>query len=253
MRPGAGRAGWSGDVKVTDRWFSSRLQQDIGMARWGHYGVPVLVFPTAGGDAEEIERHHLVSACAELIESGRVKLYSCDSVAGRAMVSKIGPPSYRLALLNRFHDCIRQEVVPAIHTDLDGVQPIIATGASIGAFNALAMVCRFPDVFGTAVGLSGTYRLERFFEGEFTDDLYYSSPLHFLPDMDGPSLDTLRQRFVILASGQGAWENVGESWHAASILGAKGIPNRVDAWGSEWDHEWPTWGRMLPQYLDELC
>lgn len=240
-------------MKVTDRWFSSRLQQDIGLARWGHYGRPVLVFPTAGGDAEEIERHHLVSACAELIESGRVKLYSCDSVAGRAMVSKIGPPGYRLALLNRFHDCIRHEVVPAIYTDLDGEQPIIATGASIGAFNALAMLCRFPDVFGTAIGMSGTYRLERFFDGEFTDDLYYSSPLHFLPDLDGPSLEALRQRFVILVSGQGAWEDIGESWHAASILGAKGIPNRVDAWGREWDHEWPTWGRMLPQYLDELC
>ncbi len=162
-------------MKVTERWFSSRLQQDIGIARWGHYGVPVLVFPTAGGDAEEIERHHLVSACAELIDSGRVKLYSCDSVAGRAMVSKIGPPSYRLALLNRFHDCIRHEVVPAIYTDLDREQPIIATGASIGAFNALAMVCRFPDVFGTAIGMSGTYRVERFFDGRV-----HRRPLLFL-------------------------------------------------------------------------
>ena len=240
-------------MKVTDRWSSSRLQQDIAIARWGHYGVPVLVFPTAGGDAEEIERHHLVAACNELIDSGRVKLYSCDSVAGRAMVSKVGPPAYRLSLLNRFHECIRHEVVPAIHSDTGGEQPIIATGASIGAFNALAVMCRFPDVFRSAIGMSGTYRLERFFEGQFTDDLYYASPLHFLPDLDGEALESLRQRLAILASGQGAWENVDESWHAASILGAKGIPNRVDAWGPEWDHEWPTWGRMLPQYLDELC
>jgi esterase/lipase superfamily enzyme len=143
--------------------------------------------------------------------------------------------------------------VPAIYTDLEGEQPIIATGASIGAFNALAVMCRYPDMFRAVVGMSGTYRLERFFEGEFTDDLYFSSPLHFLPDLDGPQLETLQQRFVILASGRGAWEDIGESWHTASILGAKGIPNRVDAWGPEWDHEWPTWGRMLPQYLDELC
>jgi esterase/lipase superfamily enzyme len=240
-------------VKVTDRWFSDRLQQDIGIARWGHYGVPVLVFPSAGGDAEEIERHHLVAACSELIESGRVKLYSCDSVAGRAMVSRIGPPAYRLSLLNRFHECIRHEVVRAIHTDVGGEQPIIATGASIGAFNALAVMCRFPDLFRATIGMSGTYRLERFYEDEYTDDLYFSSPLHFLPDLDGPQLETLQQRFAILASGQGAWEDVGESWHAAHILGSKGVPNRVDAWGPEWDHEWPTWGHMLPQYLDELC
>ena len=70
------------DVKVTDSWYSERLEQPIGLARWGHYGTPVLVFPTAGGDAEEIERNGLVGACWPLIESGRIKLYSCDSVAG---------------------------------------------------------------------------------------------------------------------------------------------------------------------------
>jgi esterase/lipase superfamily enzyme len=241
-------------VKLTEQWYSHRLQQDIGLARWGHYGTPVLAFPTAGGDAEEVERNHLVAACAGLIESGRIKLYSCDSVAGRAMVSKVGPPAYRMWLLNQFHDCVRNEVVPAIHADLGDHTPrIVTAGASIGAFNALALLCRYPDVFDAAVGMSGTYRLERFFDHEFTGDLYFSSPIHFLPDLEGPQLDTLRERFAILASGEGAWEDVGESWMAADVLGRKGVPNRVDPWGTEWDHEWPTWRRMLPQYLDELC
>jgi S-formylglutathione hydrolase FrmB len=39
----------------------------------------------------------------------------------------------------------------------------------------------------------------------------------------------------------------------AAALGARGIPNRVDNWGPEWDHEWTTWRVMLPQYLDELA
>ena len=38
----------------------------------------------------------------------------------------------------------------------------------------------------------------------------------------------------------------------AETLGAKGIPNRVDDWGPEFKHDWPTWHRMLPQYLREL-
>jgi esterase/lipase superfamily enzyme len=58
---------------------------------------------------------------------------------------------------------------------------------------------------------------------------------------------------VILACGQGAWEDPGESWATGEVLGSKGIPNRVDAWGQEWPHDWQTWRRMLPQYLDELC
>lgn len=240
--------------KVTERWFSHRLQQEIGLARWGHYGTPVLAFPTAGGDAEEIERHHVVAACGDLIESGRIKLYSCDSVAGQAMVSAAGTPGYRMWLLNQFHDCVRHEVVRAIHTDLGGDEPrIVTAGASIGAFNALAVLCRYPDVFDVAVGMSGTYRVERFFEGEVSDNLFLSSPVQFLPGLQGPVLDTLRQRFVVLASGQGAWENVAESWDAGGLLGRRGVPNRVDAWGPEWAHDWPTWRRMLPQYLEEFC
>lgn len=241
-------------MKATERWHSERLQMDIGLVRWGHYGTPVLVFPTAGGDAEEIERNHLVGACWPLIEAGRVKLYSCDSVAGRAMVAKVGSPGFRMWLLNQFHDAVRNEVVPAIHADSGGHEaPIITTGASIGAFNALAVLCRYPDVFGAAIGMSGTYRLQRFFDDQFTEDLFFSSPVDFLPGLEGEQLDALKKRFVILASGQGAWEDIGESWAAADVLGRKGIPNRVDPWGSEWPHEWPTWRHMLPKYLDELC
>ena len=28
--------------------------------------------------------------------------------------------------------------------------------------------------------------------------------------------------------------------------------NRVEQWGPEWDHDWPTWRHMLPLYLDRL-
>jgi esterase/lipase superfamily enzyme len=241
-------------VKVTDRWYSERLQYSIGMARWGHYGTPVLVFPTAGGDAEEIERQGLVAACRPLIEAGRVKLYSCDSVAGYAMVTKAGSPAYRMWLLNQFHDCVINEIVPAIRADLGGHDvPIVTSGASIGAFNAVAALCRYPDTFRVAIGMSGTYRLQRFFDDQFSDDLYWASPVAFLPGLDGQQLDTLRERYVVLAAGQGEWEDIGETWAMADALGAKGIPNRVDPWGAEWKHDWPTWHHMLPHYLNELA
>ena len=241
------------DLRVSERWFSDRLQQHVTVTRWGLFGRPVLVFPSAGGDAGEIERYGLVDACGPLLADGRIKLYSVDSVAGQAMVSKAGSVEHRLWLLNQFHEFIRWEVVPAIHADLGG-QPIdiITTGASIGAFNAVATLCRYPDAFGAAIGMSGTYRINRFYDEAWNQDLYFSAPLQFLPGLEGPQLDRLRQRWIILASGEGKWEDVGESWRLADVLGAKGVPNRVDNWGPGWDHEWPTWRRMLPQYLHEL-
>ena len=48
------------------------------------------------------------------------------------------------------------------------------------------------------------------------------------------------------------WEDLGEAWAVAEVLGRKGIPNRVDDWGPAYDHDWPTWWAMLPTYLDDL-
>jgi esterase/lipase superfamily enzyme len=229
------------------------VRQEITVVRWGLVGVPVLVFPSAGGDAEEIERNGLVNACGPLLADGRVKLYSADSVAGQAMITKDAPVEHRLWLLNQFHEFVRWEVVPAIHADLGGRDmDIITGGASIGAFNAVAVLCRYPDVFRAAVGMSGSYRIERFYDGAWTQDLYYAAPLQFLPGLEGAQLDRLRTRMAILASGEGDWEDVGSSWQMADALGAKSVPNRVDNWGPQWSHDWHTWRRMLPQYLDEL-
>jgi esterase/lipase superfamily enzyme len=239
--------------KVTERWFSGRVESDVTVVRWGTFGAPVLVFPSAGGDAEEIERHGLVDACGPLLAEGRVKLYSVDSVAGQAMVRKEAPVGHRMWLLNQFQEFVRWEVVPAIWADVGGqAMDVLAAGPSIGAFNSVAVLCRYPDVFRAAIGMSGTYRIERFYDEAWSQDLYFAAPLQFLPGLEGPQLDRLRERRVILASGSGEWEDVGSSWQMASVLGGKGVPNRVDDWGPQWDHQWHTWRAMLPQYLLEL-
>ena len=241
-------------TKLAERWFSSRLGRDVSVVRWGTVGTPVLVFPTAGGDAEEIERFHLVDACGELLSDGRVKLYSCDSVNGRSILAGEGSIGHRQWLQRQFLEFIRHELVPAIGADCHAEDiEVVVAGSSIGAFNALACLCRFPDVFTAAVCMSGTYDLRRFYDGDVGEDYYWSSPLDFVPILEGHGLDVLRGRFVVLATGEGANEDAGESWAAAHVLGSKGIPTRVDQWGPEWHHDWHTWRAMLPQYLHDLA
>ncbi|UJR83952.1 Hypothetical protein I5071_60230 [Sandaracinus amylolyticus] len=238
---------------LKSRWRSERLGCEATLARWGHYGQPVLVFPTAGGDAEEIERWQLVRALEPLITAGKIKVYSCDSVAGRVWFGKEGTPEHRMWMMNQYHQYVKHEVVPAIRMDCksDDV-PIWAAGASIGAFHSVAAVCRFPDLFHRAIAMSGTYNLMRFIEAQqFTEHYFVSSPLQFVPTLEGLHLDVLKQRFLLLATGAGRAENVGESWAMANVLGAKGIPNRVEDWGPDWHHDWPTWRVMLPKYLRE--
>ena len=241
------------DKEVT-RWHSSRLEQEVQLVRWGHFGTPVLLFPTAGGDAEEVERFHLIGVLGPLIDAGRIKVYSTDSIAGRTWTSGDHSAEYCSRVQNLFDDFIYREVAPAIRNDCDSEDiEIIATGASIGAFNAVATVCRHPDVFRMAIAMSGTFDLSKYLEGRMNQDFYFSSPLHYLPELEGPQLDALQKRFILLPTGEGNYEDIGESWRLAKVLGAKGVPNRVDPWGPEWHHDWVTWRAMLPKYLEEFA
>ncbi len=223
------------------------------MVRWGTVGQPLLLFPTAGGDAEEIERFHVLSVLEPLLAAGKLKVYSCDSVAGMALLSRERDARHQMWVQDQFHRYVRHEVAAAIRADCHSPElEIWAAGASIGAFHAVASVCRFPDVFSRALAVSGTYDLRRFYDAqEFSDEFWVSSPLHFVPTLAGPHLDKLRTRFILLASGAGRAEDMGESWRMANVLGRQGIPNRVDPWGPEWHHDWETWRKMYPKYLGE--
>lgn len=240
-------------MKVSESWHSERLGEKINLVRWGVTGTPVILFPTAGGDSEEIERFLMVDALGDLLAAGRVKIYSVDSLNGRAWLTGASP-GHASWVQKTFDAVMRHEVVPAIRADCQsGDIEIVAAGPSIGAFNALLMLCRHPDVFSASICLSGTYDLTRWLQGTWSDDFYTTSPLHFVPDLEeGPHLDRLRTRFVVLAHGSGAWEDPGQSWRVAQVLGDQGIPNRVDDWGPDYPHDWATWRHMLPKYLEEV-
>jgi esterase/lipase superfamily enzyme len=235
-------------------WSTQRLPEPARVVRWGHFGAPVLLFPTAGGDYEEVERFHLIRVLGDLIQAGRIKVYSVDSVAGKTWLQGTHPPEYCSRVQNLYDSYIYHEVVPLIRRDCNsGDIEIVAAGASIGAFNAVASICRHPDVFRLAVAMSGTFDLSKYLGGKFNQDFYFSSPLHFLPGLDeGPQLAKLRQRFIVIPTGEGDYEDPGESWRIANVLGAKGVPNRVDLWGKDYHHNWVTWREMLPKYLSEL-
>jgi esterase/lipase superfamily enzyme len=236
-------------------WQSQRLPETARVVRYGHYGAPLVLFPTAGGDYEEVERFQLIGALGHLIEAGRVKVYSIDSVAGRCWLRGADPPEYCSRVQNGYDAFVYHELVPLIRHDCQSpFIEILAAGASIGAFNAVATVCRHPDAFRLAIGMSGTYDLSKYLHGRMNLDFYYCSPLHYLPGLgDGPQLARLRERFIVLPTGQGRWEDAGESWRLADVLGRQRVPNRVDPWGPEWDHDWGTWRVMLPKYLEEFA
>ena len=64
----------------TTSWFSQNLQSEMPLVAYGHAGQTLLMFPTAAADYLEYERFHLVDAVKRLIEAGRVRASSINSV-----------------------------------------------------------------------------------------------------------------------------------------------------------------------------
>ena len=43
-------------------WHSHRLGREMGILVYGHYGLPIVVFPTSGGDEREYEGQGMIAA-----------------------------------------------------------------------------------------------------------------------------------------------------------------------------------------------
>jgi esterase/lipase superfamily enzyme len=213
----------------------------------------MLLFPTAGGDAEEVERFHLIAALEPYIAAGKLKVYSIDSFSGREWLTNDNI-AHCVWIQKQFDEYLVHEVLPAIKNDCqsDFIEMITA-GASIGAYHALLMLCRHPQYFHSAICMSGTYEIEKWLKGQWYDEFYHYLPLAFVPNLpEDDHLNKLRERFVLLTTGEGEYENPQQSRTVADVLGGKNIPNRVDIWDASWRHDWDTWRAMLPKYAAEL-
>jgi esterase/lipase superfamily enzyme len=239
--------------KQTWSWQSARVSSTVArMARWGHYGTPVLLFPTAGGDFEEVERFGLIGAVKELIESGRIKVFSVDGLAARAWLRGTLPQSGLVREQRTFEEFVYEEVAPLIRKDCQNdAAEIVTAGAALGGFMAVAMLCRHPNVFRGALCMSGLLDVTRFLKDEpATSELESVSPLHYLPHLpEGSGLAAIRRRYVEVASGEGLFEQPEQSRQLAQALGQRNVPHQLDLWGPNYPHAWPTWRAMLKKYL----
>lgn len=235
-------------------WFSPNLGRELTLARWGHAGRPVVLFPTAGGDAEECERMWMISALAPLIDAGRIRVYSVDHIAGWHWIDGDVSPARKVAMQQAYDAFVSQELRRAIAAQTGVDRGIITAGYSLGGFQAFAATLRHPEVFSHAVCLSSPYDLTGWVEdGPRPPDFHYVSPLHFLPHAHDPEqLDALRGAFVALVHGRGPFEKPWRAWPVAELLASRGVSNYVDIWSDAHDHDWVAWREQLPLWLDRL-
>ncbi|MBV9957304.1 MAG: esterase family protein [Acidobacteria bacterium] len=224
------------------------------LVAYGHAGFPLLMFPTAAADYLEYERFLLVDAIKELIEAGRVRAYSINSVNRYSLLNDKASPQLKAELLTRYDRYILEEVLPLIRNDAGANARPITTGASLGAFLSANAYFRHPDLFGGVIAMSGSYDIRSYLKGYTDDNVYFNNPADYLRNLnDDYYLPTLRRaQNIYVVSGQGAYEAPERSRDLSGILSAKGIPHKLELWGHDVNHDWPWWRRMLPYYLGRI-
>jgi esterase/lipase superfamily enzyme len=240
------RAQWS--------WHSPELKRTASVARWGHYGKPVLFFPTGGGDYLDCERFLMVKALQPLIDAGRIKLYAVESVS-KDWINPDLSPSQKSQMQYHYDRYLVEELCPFIRNDCAGTTlRFVATGASLGGYDALNAVSKHPELFDRMVGMSGTYVLDRRMNGYWDENYYYNNPVQFLPRLSKYSQQyrDLKETFFVFARGEGPYESRAYIEQVAPVFSTCQIPHRVEIWGKDADHNWPTWRTMLPLFLNRL-
>jgi len=237
------------------KWWSPNLNQDMELKVYGNYGKPMVVFPCQGGKFYEWEDFGMVETIRWFIDQGKIKLFTVDSVDRQSWANWNAHPADRAWRHQDYDRYITSEVVPFIHDHCNGEQKMISTGCSMGGYHSANFFFRHPDIFDTMIAISGPFSLNMFVGDYMDDNVYFNSPLAYLPGMSDPwYIDQYRQSNIIVCVGQGAWEErmLSDTYAIKKILEDKGIPAWIDIWGYDVNHDWPWWKKMLPFFLGHL-
>ena len=105
--------------------------------RYGHYGRPVLVFPSERGRAWDYENNGMVEAVRFLIDDGRVKLYCVDAFDDLSWSDNWISLEDRARRHGAYATWITDTVTGWIGADSPGAGDAVVTGCSLGAYHAL--------------------------------------------------------------------------------------------------------------------
>lgn len=223
--------------------------------QYGHFGPPLLVFPSAAGMAHEWEAHSMVETLGDWLDAGKLKLYCVESNVAEAWTRKDSDPSWRIQRHQAYERFLIDELVPFIRDDCQSPDiEIGVSGTSLGAFYSMNACLKHPEVFRYALCLSGRYDIRWMSEGFYDHDVYLSNPLEYIQNMNGSRLESIRRNVhVVLVCGQGKWEdgNIEDTQKMAQALARLGISHELDLWGRDVHHQWDWWKKQARYHLEK--
>jgi esterase/lipase superfamily enzyme len=221
---------------------------------FGHAGTKVLFFPTRTARFYDYEDWKVIDSIRHLIDSGTIQVYCVDSIDQESFYCFWAHPKGRIQRHVEYESYLLDEVIPFAN-EKNNHPNFMSIGCSMGAYHAVNLAFKHPQLFCKVVALSGRYDLTKnigmfvdLLDGYYSDCVYYNSPSHFVPNIqEGEQLDHLRKLDITIVCGT---EDVfiHNNREFSQTLWSKGIQHKF----YEWDglvHKAKYWRQMLPMYL----
>jgi len=215
------------------------------LRRFGSRGAVVIYVPSSGGDVEEFERYGMPEICRPWIESGRIQVVAIDGYARNHLWNDALTPAERIGAYARYERYVGEEVLGWVRERPGDPRPAIV-GCSYGAFVAANLLLKRPRQVGWAVGLGGVYGLWHRLDGYHDDEVYFHTPLEYLPRLeDASTLEAIRgtRGLSMFAAERDEW--LESTRRMAEVMSRKGLPHVVEVWPDPANHHERWWREQL--------
>ncbi|MEM7343135.1 MAG: alpha/beta hydrolase-fold protein [Chloroflexota bacterium] len=238
-----------------EKIYSPAIGREMSVLAFGHYGSPVIAFPSGGGQFYDFENNDMIAVLLPLIEQGKIKVYCPAGLDHETWLNQEADPHWQAVRYNDYQDFIINNLVPTIRFDCRTPDIRIGlTGCSLGAYQAANFSLKFPHIFDYALCMSGRYDLEAII-GRASDstEIYFNNPIAYIHHLHGDGLSHVQHNtHLTLVCGQGAWEDkcLHDTHRLADLLGEKQISHERDIWGQDVEHHWHWWRKQIAHHFN---
>ncbi len=237
-------------------WYSSRLNKDMNIKIYGHYGIPIIAFPCQDKHSDDFSNNGMIDTLSRYIEEGKIKLYCLDSNDNETVSSTSWDKAHAGYMLEMYHQYLVNEVMPFIYSHQQGHCYPYLIGMSMGASHAANNFFRRPDLFSGFISLSGEFNIARFFDGYMDENIYNNSPINYLSNMDNNHhyIDIYNQKTMIVVVGDGDYEYLVKDSNIKlkEIADQKNIHINFNFWDQNSIHDWSSWKYQMPIFIEKI-
>jgi len=224
-------------------YYSHILGKSIKVEVTGHFGTPVIMFPTSQGSYTQNADFHLNGSISWFTDNGILKLFNVETIDNLSFYNKNISAYDRIRNYELYVQFLVQEFIPYIQKT-HNTHRVAVAGASFGGYHAANFAFRYPDLVSHLFCLSGAFSIRNFMDGIQDELVYFNCPDEFVKNDEAWKYKHMH----IILSTSDRDICLEPTRRMAAILTAKGINHWYDE--QKWiDHDWVLWRMVFPTFI----